>query len=244
MNIESRTTRETLIRLGIVTLACAVFCIMFLWDGLVKYPRENLDFAREKFPQEITPIPPMNPLVTRKAIDQIHKSMSLEEVEQVLGEPAFNNDVEVFWVGRTGYIWVKLNRARLVEQSTWEDAQHTRSDLQWQKVGAVVSALLAIIGLAFLIRAARIKVVLDETGLTCNCGRTIEWEHMRSLDTSLYKRKGWVMLHFEHGGTAGQQKLHSFHIAKFKEIVTEVCARKGFDSPFAETEAEQATGSS
>ena len=235
MSIESRTTKETLIRLSIATLACAIFCVMFLRDGFVKYPRENLEFARERFPQQAAEVPSANPLATREAIDQVHKGMSLEEVQQVLGEPAFNNQVEVFWVGRTGYIWAKLNRAGLVEQSTWEDAPHTMSDLQWQKVGAVVAAVLTVVGLAFLIRAARIKVVLDDGGLTYNRGPAIEWDQMRSLDSSLYKRKGWVMLHFERGGMAGQQKLHGFHIAKFKAIVTELCARKGFDSPFVET---------
>ena len=242
MTVESGNTRETLVRLTIVTLACAVFCGMFLRDGFVKYPRENAEFAREDFPEPTNETPLINPLVTEEALDKVHKNMSLEELEEFLGEPAYNNGVEVFWVGKVGYIRVKLSRAGLVEQSVWKQGKRTATDLHWQVVGAVLTGLLTVVFVVLLIRAAGTKVVLDEKGLTCNRGETIAWDQMRSLDTSLYKRKGWVMLHFERGGTTGQQKLHSFHIAKFKEIVGEICARKSFESPFAEPPAGQDAG--
>ncbi|UCG32683.1 MAG: hypothetical protein JSU68_13580 [Phycisphaerales bacterium] len=231
MKIESGTTRETLVRLGIVTLACLILCILFLRDGLVAWPRENAEYMGEKFPDPAKEPPSMNPSITEGLLDRIHKGDRLAKLEEELGEPSFNNDVEVFWVGKSGYIWAKLDRAGLVEQSTWEDAPHTRTDLQWQMIGAVITAVLTVIAGWLLIRAARTRVVLDDRGLVCNRGEPIEWNQMRLLDSSRYKRKGFVWLHYERGGQPGQQKLHSFHIARFKEIIGEICARKGFESP-------------
>ena len=93
-----------------------------------------------------------------------------------------------------------------------------------------------------MIRAARIRAVLDEQGLVYNQGEPITWDQMRALDASRYKRKGYVRLYYERGGKPGQQKLHSFHIARFKEIVGEICARKGFESPLEQPERKKDAG--
>lgn len=239
MKIESGTTRETLVRLGIVTLACLILCILFLRDGLAAWPRENAQFMGEQFPEPAEEPPSINPLITESALDQVHKGDRLAALEEKLGEPAFNNGVEVFWVGKGGYIWAKLNRAALVEQSKWADAPHTRTDLQWQMVGAAITAVLTVIAGGLLVRAARTRVVLDDRGLVCNRGEPITWDQMRALDVSRYKRKGYVRLHYERDGRPGQRKLHSFHIARFKEIVGEICARKRFESPLEQSKKKE-----
>jgi hypothetical protein len=242
MKIESGTTRETLVRLGIVTLACLILCVLFLRDGLVIWPRENAEHMGDQFPEPAKETPIINPAITEGSLDRVHKGERVTKLEEELGEPAFNNGVEVFWVGKTGFVWAKLNRAGLVEQSKWEDAPHTRTDLQWQMAGAILTAVLTLIAGWLLIRAARIHVVLDEQGLVYNRGEPITWDQMRTLDASRYKRKGYVRLYYERGGQPGQQKLHSFHIARFKEIVGEICARKGFESPLEQPEKKKDAG--
>ena len=242
MKIESGTTRETLVRLGIVTLACLILCVLFLRDGLVVWPRENAQHMGDQFPEPAKKTPIINPAITESSLNQVHKGERVTKLEEDFGEPAFDNGVEVYWLGRSGFVWAKLDRSGLVEQSKWEDAPHTRTDLQWQMVGAVITAVLTVIAGWFLIRAARIRAVLDEQGLVYNQGEPITWDQMRALDASRYKRKGYVRLYYERGGKPGQQKLHSFHIARFKEIVGEICARKGFESPLEQPERKKDAG--
>jgi hypothetical protein len=238
MCIESGTTRERLIRLGIVTIMCAVASTVFLRDGFIKYPRENAERARDNFPagpEELKklPLPEFNPRVTAKAFENVHKRMTIEELKNLLGEPAYSTKADVFWVGKQGCIHVWLDRAGLVKRSEMR-AKYTARDLLVQKTLGALSGALALVALIALLRAASLKVVLDDRGLSYNRGPTIEWDQMRALDNSRYQTKGWVTLTYERGPRSEQQRLDSYHVGKFREIITEICSRKGFESPLAQ----------
>ena len=89
----------------------------------------------------------------------------------------------------------------------------------------------------------RTHLLLDDTGLTYNRGPLIRWEDMKALDISTFARKGWVHLIYEQSGpersrmseqrAGGEQrlKLDEYHLARFDEVIDEICVRKHFENP-------------
>ena len=238
MPIRSGTTRERLIRLAIFGVMCAVASALFLRDAFYGYPRANAAQARDEFPEIMAELPRINADVTEDRCKRIEENqMTLEEAEQILGEPAFSDDREAFWVGPSGFVKADLKRSGVISKARWNKGRHTSRDLAVQTVLGALAGFLAIPALVFLVRAAGTCVLLDEKGLTYNREETILWEEMKGLDASLFKRKGRVTLDFERGGNARGQRLDSFHVARFDDIVSEICQRKGFESPLKKAEA-------
>ena len=79
--------------------------------------------------------------------------------------------------------------------------------------------------------------MLDDTGLTIPRTGQIHFEQMKSLDTERYKKKGWVTLHYDAGGEEAEVRIDSYHVARFNEIISELCQRTGFASPLEPKEA-------
>ncbi len=247
MTIESGPTRERLIRWGLFAAMCAVACFLFLRDALVKYPHENARQAAENLPQATSgEVPKVNPRVTRKNVAALlarakTEGLVVEDLKAVLGEPAFLEvDREAYWVGRTGWVRFALAGTKVVfdpshdeADEIWINAKHTENDLMVQLLlGSLTGALMLWAGY-LLVSAARTRVVLNDQGLMANGRGPIEYARMRSLDTSEYARKGRVTLRFEEAGKDAALRLDSYHVARFREIVTEICNRRGFPMPFA-----------
>jgi len=246
MPIRSGTTRERLVRLAIFGVMCSVASGWFLRDAFYAYPRDNAAQARDEFPEIMTELPAINSEVTESVCERIEPDqMTLEEAEQILGKPAFSNNREAYWVGPAGFVKADLTRRGVISKARWHKGRHSAQDLVVQKALGTLAGFLAIPALVFLVRAAGTSVVLDEKGLTWNREETILWEEMKGLDAKVFKQKGRVTLEFERGGKARRQRLDNYVVARFDDIVAEICQRKGFESPLkkAETKSPSDTAS-
>ena len=307
MRIESGTTSERCVRLGLFLVMCLVFSGWFGYDGFRGYPAENLKWALRNpdIPQldhEIV----TNFKAIKANLEQVRPDMTVERLEALLGEPAVIQSKHRVYAGRNLRAIIDLDAedkvamvrstevavdaapdepnpavtAENVEkiepgmslsrlehhlggdceqynQVYWyigpaayaefeviadavskvikieENSDHRESDIVMQKWIAVGLCGVLLITLSFLIRAIRTRVVLDDAGLTFN-RRHIAWEAMTGLDIDEYKERGWLDLVYDDGELL---RLDSYHIAKFREIITEISNRKGFASPFADKSA-------
>lgn len=217
---------------------CAGACALFLWDGFFKYPNENARKAWDQFPEEVSQEPVYDKDLTEADFHRIQADkMTLADARKILGEPAFNNGAEVFWVGKAGYVQARINFSEMITSVRWNKGRHTVRDLIVQKTLGALCGFVAIPALLLLVRAAGTRVVLDDEGLHYNRGALIGWDDMKALDSANYKRKRWVTLEYEREETRRRQRLDRYHLARFDEIVAEVCRRKGFASPLKSPDA-------
>ena len=237
--IRSGTTRERLIRWGLFTAMCAVASGLFFYDGFVKWPRRNAEQAAENFPGPHEGPVEINALVTRENCAAIRPRMSLQQVKDILGEPAYEDGQCAFWVGPGGFLRCQLSGQQVRSPAPkFQRAAHPAADLATQKFLGALAGLAAIVALTFLVRAAGTRVVLDDAGLTTPRTGQIRFEQMKSLDTERYKKKGWVTLHYDAGGEEAEVRIDSYHVARFDEIISELCRRTGFESPLEPKEAQ------
>jgi len=117
-----------------------------------------------------------------------------------------------------------------------ENRDRSEASIRGQKVFATLVGAVALVGLIQLIRIVRTRVVLDDEGLTYN-GKLVRWEDMTALDSERYHEKGWVDLEYTANGAKTYLRIDNYKVKAFKEIVSAICERKGFPSPFGEDKA-------
>lgn len=311
MRIESGSTGERKARVGIFLVMCVMFSGWFAYDGLITYPRKNLDWARQAMvdaPTELQPNPRVkgealrdlregpiargetptlealreqfgeptyvqpgrliyagpqlsvtvvvddgkvvtvkppeklshppdapNYSVTPEKIERIKPGMSEAELTLELGSNATREPQKYWFVGPAGFLMAPVEGGKVVGKPDVQlSKEYSEGDIFVQKALSVILAFVSLgVGWMFL-QALRLKVVLDDAGLTYN-GRSIGWDQMQALDTARYLEKGWVDLVYDDGGTQRVQRIDSYHVARFKEIVAAICERKGFTLPTAQS---------
>lgn len=245
MQIQSGTTSDRRTRIIIMLVMCAGLGAWFGRDGLMKYPAENLKWARESM-GSVPDLPQAdklesNPRVRMANLEEVRRRLEsasdrsaglpLSEVEAVLGKSAFTNGTDHCYIGPAAFAWFKGTSDRILSvERMAESTEHSEMDITGQKVLAGVLFLGALATLIHLVRVLTSRVVLDEAGLRIG-GRTIAWDAMTRLDTDTYQRKGWLDLVYQQDGREASVRLDSYHIDRFTEIVIAICARKGFPSP-------------
>lgn len=255
MRIESGTTTEHRVRLGIFLAMCAVFAAYFGYDGMWGYPAKNRDWAVQNIPNlsvEQREAVATNPKVMMQALAQLDADqrsgvITMNEVKARLGEPAATmpadagspDAVDHWYVGPAACAELKFSGGKLRQVRPLENISKTESDIHMQKV---LGAILAVVSLAFgvhYVRVMTMKTILDDEGLTAK-GSRIAWDQMRELDACDYQRKGWLDLVYGSDGEERTVRLDSYHIAAFDEIVNTICERKGFDTPIKPRSPEHA----
>jgi hypothetical protein len=239
MHIEARCPKGELIRNGLVALLMLFFSAWLFWDGFVTYPRLNLMYAVEnlpvgwpKVPEEV-PWPAINPKITPEEVRFIQNDMKVDEVIAALGDPGLKHGQELRYFGPTGFLVIKTLGDRVVKSREYFDSKaKTASAILTQKVMGVVCLLLGGVLAVRFLRMALLKTVLTDEGLSLNGIGPITWEEMVELDNSEYQRKAWVYLQHTHAGMPPRAKLDSYRINQFREIIGEICDRKGFQRPF------------
>ncbi|NLX12178.1 MAG: hypothetical protein GXY44_00790 [Phycisphaerales bacterium] len=306
MVIQSGTTGERRIRNLISLLMFGGFAAWFAWDGFYGYPAKNLQWARQAMPQPRPANLATNPRVLGTTLDKLNPGISMEELTELLGEPALIEDRQLHYVGRTMRVSVKFNeqgvvhtlvtepipldkqpekynhlvfenqvakvtpglaeaevKALLMEpdsvqpRTLWfvgpaayvcvpvfegrvadslkpavPSTKYTESDIRVQKVLAALLGIASLYIAWIFIRTLTTSALLDDSGLTLD-GRHIPFSDMQELDISEYKSKGWVDLVYTADGRVLRQRIDSYHYARFQEIISAICNKKGFDSPFA-----------
>jgi len=247
MKIESGTTTEHRVRLGIFLAMCVVFAAYFGYDGLWGYPAKNLEWARQNInlPAEQKADLRTNPKVLMAALREVKPGMTEQEVEALLGEPAVVIEgqglfaaTDRWYVGPAAYAHIRF-MGGVVDGAieAHDNKEKSEADIGLQKILGVILGIVSIgVGIHYL-RINLMRTVLDETGLTVK-GRQIAWGQIKELDTSDYDRKGWLDVVYDGSGGSQRVRLDSYHIARFDEIIAAICERKDFVSPLKPKEPE------
>lgn len=246
MRIDSGTTTEHRVRLGLFLTMLVVFAAYFGYDGVWGYPAKNLDWARQNIPN----LPPeqksgitTNPKVVMARLAEIEQAakseagVTEEQVRAMLGEPGAIADrkdngggKDHWYVGPAACAGIQIVDGRVRDVRRLENINKSESDISMQKVLGAILSVIAVGVAAYYIRIMTMRTVLDDEGLRLK-GRKINWDQMTGLDTSEYDAKGWLALVYRRDGEEEAVRLDSYHIASFDEIVNTICERKGFNSP-------------
>lgn len=244
--IESGTTAEHRIRIGIFLGMCVVFALYFGYDGLYGYPNQNLKWARQSLrtmvsvPAEQADTATVNNKVVKANLDRVRErvrdGMTEAELKELLGEPAAVSKAELgtvthWYVGPAALVGLALRDGRVTAvQQTKENPVKSENDIFWQKAFGIGVGLIALLTGLYFIRISTMRTVLDDQGLSIK-GKRMAWDEITGLDTTDYSRKGWLDVLYQREGRQLRCRLDSYHTRRFDDIVNELCARKGIPSP-------------
>lgn len=247
MRIESGPTGERKVRTTLLFLMVAVFSAWFAYDGLVGYPAQNAKEYRDQLaPEERETVGelPILPGVTEEAWsglkEKVKESPSTERraiLEATFGgPPAYENKDSIYYFGPAYHIKLSLRDGLPVEPMVGAAPTKSATSIQWQKYLAIGLAVFSLYLLWLLMKVRSTRLVLDESGLTYNSEGPISYERMTRLDSARFNEKGWVDLYYDGSGTERRLRLDEYHIARFDDVIDEICARKGFDNPLPVSE--------
>lgn len=247
MLIESGPNAERKVRSFLLFLMVAVFAGWYGYDGWVGYARDNVNDFLKTLPAEHRPKPgdlKVYETVNEESIARLQNlKVHIEgnpetAIGNVLGgPPSLKTPDSWYYIGPAHIVRFALREGRPVEVNLVK-TPHTATDIRWQKYYGYGLTVLAACALIYVIRVRMAKARLDDTGLTLGSPPTIAWDAMKRLDTTHFRKKGWVELY--HGDPEEPAKIDEYHYAKFDEIIDAICARKGFDNPLIKATAEPA----
>lgn len=245
--ITTQSTRERLIRNSLVTAMLLGFSAYSFYDGYSGYPQDNLKAMVGEVPAEYQAEAQINPRVQSKKLPPIARGDRLSEVEEKLGAAAWKgkgaeNFNKAVWFGPGGMLILRYGQTGVVTDIFWKPAKHSEMDLVIQKGMGIVTG---IIGLIFLVRVLGMlftRVRLSDEGLTPARGGLIAWDDMTGWDPADYKDKGRIHLTYTRDGAERVYVLDDYKLAAFREMVIEICARKGFRNPLDDRNAPEVGG--
>jgi hypothetical protein len=218
----------------------------FAYDGYIGYPAKNRAEHLQQLPtpeerekaKDATIYPTVTQTAEGKAVAALKKVVggrASKEAEQVLteafgGPPSWKNNDAWFYFGPSYRIRIPLKDGKLAAP-LGSPSEKSDVSIVWQKRLAFGLAVLAIYCLWLLIRVVRTHLVLDDGGLSYLGRGPIRWEDMRALDIGNFSKKGWIDLTYDDHGTERTLRLDEYHLAKFDDVIDEICARKGFENP-------------
>ncbi len=205
-------------------LAGGVFKGRLSYDQLPLKP-EQADF--EQFRAEVSEVaknakPKAEMLIPKDGPPPLGESPLQEPVE---GRTAH------YFIGKYGYAMVEVADDRIIPDtmkwSEWKK-DYNREKIEGQFYWAALPGVFGLYFLYRMIKALTLRAVIDDQGLTYG-GERIAWAEMKSLRD--YSPKGWVDLHYTHGGQERKLRIDNEKILKFNEIIDEIVREKGFEHP-------------
>lgn len=186
---------------------------------------------------QLTPVQsgksPQNPgvLVTRLRAEMVKAGTTEDAVRSLLGDPASVRDRMICYIGPAAYAEYQIVDGKVATKPVVLQNDHrSESSILWQKAIAVCVGAVAIYALLKFWAAIRLRVLVDDEGMTYN-GRRISYDSMTRLKTDQYKDKAWVDLEYRDGAAVRMLRLDSLVIQRFNEIMRVICDRKGFILP-------------
>jgi hypothetical protein len=231
----------------IFLLLCVCMGAYFLYDYQIGYPKKNMEAARkaltplngaENIPQTLPEIP------TRSELEALVSQQPTDpaDVHQVLGQPLFTKPGErpgeklEYFVSAYGMARVPVVYGRAdIKQVHWMPWDKSKDDIRMQLYCAVIAFVIGLFVLRRVYKAATLRALIDDEGMTYG-GRRIPFENMLRLCD--YNRKGWVDLYYKHGPQERKLRIDNQKVRKFDEIIDTLCAAKGLEDP--RTAAEEA----
>lgn len=235
----------------IFALVLVAFSGYFYYDGKWGYISKNREDARRflasfapkdaAFPDEFGPTPD-EPDYRRLAqvapitIDQVRDTLKMRAQYTARG-PAGETTAEYF-VSDYGVITVPVNGERVAGEVKWQPWAKSRSEIEAQFYWALAPLVLAAVFVSRVIRNLRLRVTIDEQGMTY-AGLRISVANMRRL--AEYSPKGLASLYYveRDGGPERRLRLDDQKVQKFDEIIDVLCRLKGFPDPRVAADGEK-----
>ncbi len=254
----AKTDRYYWLIVGLVFVAYAGWCVC---DGSFRYYDQNRKQAEEQLLQRGVEGPyQLDKSITQDDFNQLRavEGLTRTHVREAFGEPLHTRTgrSQVDVPGR-GPLEVAIDAETyaslyglgtiLINQATgrvdrrnmdWQPWEHSPDDIRMQYIMAIVVGLVALYFLSRAYKAAALRAVIDDEGLTYG-GTRIAFGDMVSVQD--YNPKGWVDLYHQVGDRRKRLRIDNQKIARFEEIVELICEKKGFENPVqAEPAADEA----
>ncbi len=242
MRIESGPTTERKIRTTLMLLMVAVFSVWFGYDGMVGWPKQNHREFLQQIPLDERPKAasgPIYPGITEISVDgaraALKEAVTAAQQHDALakffgGPPTYENAEGIHYFGVIYRVTARLQEGRIAEVDG-RRGQRSNYDLLFQKYLSGSLGVLALYLLWFVLRVRGTRLVLDESGLKLNGVGPVSWNDMKALDTSRFHKKGWLDLVYGGNGDERRMRLDEYHLARFDDVIDEICRRKGFENP-------------
>lgn len=214
------------------------FALWFIYDGAVRYPAKTRAEAEKKL---LAPEPfggelkydDLRDTPTKAIFDRLHATnpRTIEQVRQQLGEPQVKRSQGIgrsieYYVSRYGYAIVEVNGTVVSPNTmTWNIWYKTKEQIKSQFLWAIIPGLPGLWFLWRIYKAATLRVVIDDQGMTYD-RRRIPFEAMAALRD--YSPKGWIDLYYKDGDQEKKLRLDNEKVLLFDEIVAAICQAKGF----------------
>ncbi len=155
------------------------------------------------------------------------KPVTIEQVHAQLGKPNFVSGADEYFISRYGYakVTVKSGSFTLTNNDYWKKWSKTKEEIDHQFYWAAIWAVPGLYFLYRLIKAATLRVVIDDEGLVYG-GKRIAFADMVSLRD--YSPKGWIDLYHKVGAREKKLRLDNEKVLLFDDIVAAICQVKGF----------------
>jgi len=228
--IISGTTGERKGRTIFITVMLVAFSAWYFYDGLVKYPQDNLTAARDALVPRPDALPPLDPNIDADTAKGVSDGAALDALIERLGAPGWRHGDECRWFGRGGQLRVAAPGGKVAE-AEWIAGRYDTHDIQVQIWIGSIMGVLGLLMLGQLVRVLRTRVVLDPSGLRLGSRPPIPLSAMTKIDASRYKEKGWVTLHHHAGGRTRTTRLDCDVIDRFRPIIESICQGKGWACP-------------
>jgi hypothetical protein len=215
------------------TCVCLGIAAYFVYDGARGWPNKNRVAAEQKLNAP-------EPFGGRVKFDELgetptkadferalkEKPANAEQFQQRMGKPTFTNGPDQYYMSRYGYAKVTVRDGRVtLSPSDWITWSKDKGEVQAQFYWALVPALPGLYCLWRLLKAATLRVVLDDEALLYGKLR-IALADMVSLRD--YSPKGWIDLYYKRGEREKKLRLDNEKVLLFDDLVAAICQAKGF----------------
>lgn len=246
MRIESGPTVERRVRSTLALVLFAGFALWFARDGWIAYGNDNIEKYLAVFPPEerdAVRTGPRYDTVTIESAVQAEKALEAGRADAVRkalselygGPPTLETDETWYYLGPVGQIRVSLRQGRPTGVNAVKP-EHSAGSIQMQQLLATALGLLAAVMLIHVIRVFATRLVLDDNGLVYRGGGPIGWDAMKRFDSAKFNKKGWIDLYHTRDGDERPLRLDEYHVARFEDVIDEICVLKGFANPLPEEE--------
>ena len=235
--ITSGTSTERIVRAALLMVLMDAFGGLYLWDGHIGYPRENVKQLAALLGVEATAVGPPNAFLTASNAKRIAETLKSGEdllvLTASLGDASIRHDGNAYFVGPGGWLLVELAGDRTINAS-WNRAGHTEEDLKWQKwIGYVLVSvgLLAMLRLGWI---AATRATLSDEGLRLTGRPMIPWDAITSLQRVTAAGDDAVDLTYCKDDGNKTIRLDRYVYKEQRALVDAICLRKGFPNPLTQ----------
>lgn len=229
----------------IMTIVAFGLTAYFLYDGFYGYPQANLAEARKLLNVEgqLT-LEILGEHPTKDDAEKIRteKLNDPEEIRNRLGKPIAVENVgpgqlRLLYASQYGRLVVPVINDRVDATGVqWQAWKYDKGDIQGQFYSAIAGTLGLLFFLYRTIRAATLRVVIDDDGVRY-ANRQIPWDAIQSVRD--YNRKGWVDMYYATAAGEKRVRIDNQKVARFNEIVDTICQEKGFENPLPPTDQQE-----